>query len=94
MWAGVQLLRDLKGSRSGWYVAEKPMQKFVELLAAALGNMSMESERKVNLLVCSTLVLVRQTALYWSQNSLAQLGLTLVWLLKVVGISYCFDLIC
>lgn len=46
MWAGAQLLRDLKGSRSGWCVAEKPVQKFVELLATALGNMSKESERK------------------------------------------------
>lgn len=46
IWAGVQLLRDLKGSKSGWCAVEKPMQRFAELLAAALGNMSEESERK------------------------------------------------
>lgn len=40
MWAGVLLQGDLGGPRNGWCVTEKPRQKFVELLAAASGNMS------------------------------------------------------
>lgn len=57
MWAGLLWLRDLKGSGSGGYIVEKPMQKlledlgmekpmqkFVKLLGAALGNMSEGSE--------------------------------------------------
>lgn len=46
MWAGVQVLRDLQGSLSVWFVAEKPVLRFAELLAAALGNRRKESERK------------------------------------------------
>lgn len=46
MWAGVQVLRDLQGSLSVWFVAEKPMLRFEELLAAALGDRRKESEIK------------------------------------------------
>lgn len=46
MRAGVQVLRDLQGSPSVWVVAEKPVLRFAELLAAALGNRRKESERK------------------------------------------------
>lgn len=46
VWAGVQVLRDLQGSLSVWFVAEKPVLRSEELLAAALGNRRKESEIK------------------------------------------------
>lgn len=95
MWLGVHLLRDLKGSRRVWFVVEKPMQKFVKLLAAALGNISKGVGKKdVNLFVCSPSVVVRQMPLYWSQDSLALPEQIQVWVLKVVGIFSYFDLSC
>lgn len=95
MWVGVYLLRDLKGSRRVWFVVEKPMQKFVKLLAAALGNISKGVRKKdVNLFVCTPSVMVRQMPLYWSQDSMALSEWTQVWVLKVVGIFSYFDLSC
>lgn len=93
MWVGVYLLRDLKGSRRVWFVVEKPMQKFVKLLAAALGNISKGVRKKdVNLFVCTPSVMVRQMPLYWSQDSMALSAQTQVWVLKVVGIFHILTL--